>query len=112
MSYTEPPYSNFANFRIGVPRAQLSLVDNKIRKSVYDAVAKMGDLGAIIIDPADMVISAEEREIFRSVFEEALVMGFTHSMNAYLGALIASDIRSVEELAAFNKVSIALEQER
>ncbi len=85
--------------RIGVARAMFGFHD-QVDKLMEDALLVMKDLGAVIVDPADV----ESADKYEDSDFEALLYEFKADINKYLGGL-AGDVpaHSLEELIAFNE---------
>ena len=65
----------------------------------------MKDLGASIVDPADLLMGPSERKQLVETLNARFLMEFPYTMDRYLETLVECKIRSTAELAAFNDVS-------
>jgi amidase len=86
--------------RIGVARKRYFGYSPATDRLVEGAIARMKELGAVIIDPADIATAAE----LDDCEFEVLLYEFKTDLNKYLGALPPSaPVRSLAELIAFNQ---------
>jgi amidase len=86
--------------RIGVARKRYFGYSPATDRLVDAAILKMKDLGAVIIDPADIATAAQ----LDDCEFEVLLYEFKTDLNKYLGALPASvPVRSLADLIAFNE---------
>jgi amidase len=85
--------------RIGVARNMLGTSDQILQ--LFESCLKiMGEMGAEIVDPADL----PNLEAFRATEFEVLLYEFKHGLNAYLSSLgPKAKVHSLEELIRFNK---------
>jgi amidase len=87
--------------RIGVARKLFGFHD-QVDKLMEDAIKVMKDLGAIIVDPADI----ETNDKYEDSDFEALLYEFKADINKYLGALGKSAaVHSLKELIDFNEAN-------
>jgi amidase len=86
--------------RIGVPRESFFSYSPKTDALINQAIERMRELGAEIIDPADIPtikqITASESEM------KVLQWEFKANLNKYLSELASSPVRSLEEIIRFN----------
>ena len=87
--------------RLGVPRAvfyeRLAPAEVPV---IDEALRALGDLGAVLVDPAD-IATAREVADFRS---DVMLYEFKRDLNRYLQGLgDASPVRSIRELIRFNE---------
>ena len=87
--------------RIGIPRETFFGYSPKVDSIINQAIERMRELGAEIIDPADIPtakqIAASEAEMKVLLFE------FKADLNNYLSSLKSSPVRSLEEVIRFNE---------
>jgi len=87
--------------RIGVARGMFGFHD-QVDKLMDDAIKVMKDLGATVIDPADI----ETNDKYEDSDFEALLFEFKADINKYLGALgDGAAVHSLSELIAFNEAN-------
>jgi amidase len=87
--------------RIGVPRETFFGYNPKMDAIINQAIARMRELGAEIIDPSNIPTA---KQITSSHTEmEVLLFEFKADLNAYLSALESSPVRSLEEIIRFNE---------
>jgi amidase len=100
-----PDYTRFldphglAGARIGVARGLFGFHD-RVDKIMEEALAAMKDLGAVLVDPADVATAGryDDAEL------EALCYEFKADLNRYLGGLGKdAAVHSLQELIAFNE---------
>ena len=86
--------------RIGVAREVYFGYSSKADAIINAAIEKMKELGAEIIDPANIPtakqMSSSESELTVLLFE------FKADLNQYLAELVSSPVRTLEEVIAFN----------
>lgn len=87
--------------RIGVARQVYFGYSPEADRIIEEAIQVMRDLGAEIIDPAD-IPTAREIATFEAELE-VLLYEFRHDIDAYLARLIESPVRTLEDLIAFNE---------
>lgn len=87
--------------RIGVARQVYFGYSPEADRIVEQAIQVMRDLGAEIIDPAD-IPTAQEIATFEAELE-VLLYEFRHDIDAYLARLVESPVRTLEDLIAFNE---------
>ena len=100
-------YTTFLDFnglqgaRIGVPRETFFGYSPKVDIIINQAIERMRELGAEIIDPADIPtakqIAASETEMKVLLFE------FKADLNNYLSTLKSSSVHNLEEIIRFNE---------
>lgn len=87
--------------RIGVPREIYFGYSTKADAIAEQAIRKMRELGAEVIDPANIPtakqMSASEAELTVLLYE------FKTDLNRYLSGLASSPVRSLSEVIAFNE---------
>ena len=87
--------------RIGVPRETFFGYSPKVDTIINTVIERMRELGAEIIDPADIPtakqIASSEAEMKVLLFE------FKADLNTYLSTLESSPVRSLEEIIRFNE---------
>jgi amidase len=86
--------------RIGVARAKFFGYSDAADRLAESAIARMKELGAVIVDPADIPNAGryDDSEL------EVLLYEFKAGLNAYLGALPPSaKVRSLADVIAFNE---------
>ncbi|KAH8112419.1 amidase signature enzyme [Phellopilus nigrolimitatus] len=107
--------SALSGARIGVPRRVFlndSITGNDpfVNQVFEEAIQTMKDLGATVVDPADLP-SADEIAVSNN---ETLVteVDFKIQLNAYFAALLEnpSDVRTLADLIAFDNANLALEE--
>jgi amidase len=87
--------------RIGVPRETFFGYSPKVDAVIKQAIAHMRELGAEIIDPADIPTATQ---IAASASEmKVLLFEFKADLNAYLAALESSPVRTLAEIIRFNE---------
>ncbi len=87
--------------RIGVPRETFFGYSSKVDTIINQAIARMRELGAEIIDPAEIPTA---KQIAASTAEmKVMLFEFKAGLNAYLSALESSPVRSLEEIIRFNE---------
>jgi amidase len=92
--------------RIGVARTRYFGYSAAADRLVDRAIADMKDLGAVIVDPADIPTAAK----MDACEIEVLLYEFKADLNAYLAARgAASGVRSLEDVIAFNEKERARE---
>ena len=86
--------------RIGVPRQVYFGYSSKTDAIAYAAIERMKELGAEIIDPADIPtaqqIAASKSELTVLLYE------FKADLNKYLAELVSSPVRTLADIIAFN----------
>jgi amidase len=86
--------------RIGIPRQVYFGYSSKTDAIAHAAIDRMKELGAEIIDPADIPtaqqIAASKSELTVLLFE------FKAGLNRYLAELISSPVRTLADIIAFN----------
>ncbi len=87
--------------RIGVARQVYFGYSPEADRIIEEAIQVMRDLGAEIIDPAD-IPTAREIATFEAELE-VLLYEFRHDIDAYLARLVESPVRTLEDLIAFNE---------
>lgn len=87
--------------RIGIPRQVYFGYSAKVDAVVNAAIGQMRELGAVIVDPAD-IPTAKQMADSRSE-ETVLLFELKADMNAYLADLISSPARTLADLIAFNE---------
>jgi amidase len=87
--------------RIGVARQVYFGYSPEADRIIEQAIQVMRDLGAEIIDPAD-IPTAQEIATFEAELE-VLLYEFRHDIDAYLARLVESPVRTLEDLIAFNE---------
>jgi amidase len=102
----QPDYTQFLDVnglrgaRIGVARETFFGYSSKADALIEDAIKRMRDLGAVIIDPANIPtakqMSQSESELTVLLYE------FKADLNSYLSELTESQVRSLEDVIAFN----------
>jgi amidase len=85
--------------RIGVPRSAYFGYSDKTDAAAEAAIGKMRDLGATIVDPAD-IPSAKQMDEGEMV---VLLHEFKADLNRYLSGLASSKVRSLKDVIAFNE---------
>ncbi|HKT81982.1 MAG TPA: amidase family protein, partial [Vicinamibacterales bacterium] len=88
--------------RIGVARAKFFGYSEAADRLTESAIARMKELGAVIVDPADIPHAGtyDDSEL------EVLLYEFKHDLNAYLGALPPRvKVRSLDDVIAFNEAN-------
>lgn len=87
--------------RIGIARESFFGYSSKSDAITENAIQRMRDLGASIIDPANIPtskqMSSSESEMTVLLYE------FKADLNAYLSELTESQVRTLEDIIAFNK---------
>ncbi len=87
--------------RIGVPRETFFGYSPKVDVIINQAIERIRELGAEIIDPADIPtaqqITASKAEM------KVLLCEFKADLNQYLATLQSSPVRSLEEIIRFNE---------
>ena len=87
--------------RIGVARGMFGFHD-QVDGLMEEAIKVMKDLGAIVVDPADV----ETNDKYEDADFEALLFEFKADLNKYLGALgPKAAVHSLSELVAFNEAN-------
>ncbi len=87
--------------RIGVARGMFGFHD-QVDGLMEEAIKVMKDLGAIVVDPADV----ETNDKYEDADFEALLFEFKAGLNKYLGALgPKAVVHSLSELIAFNEAN-------
>ncbi len=90
-----------AGARIGVARGFFGFHD-QVDKVMEGALAVLKDLGAVLVDPADIATT----RMYENADLEALLYEFKADLNQYLGALGKdAAVHSLQELIAFNKAN-------
>ena len=87
--------------RIGIPRQQYFGYSAKADAIVNAAIERMRELGAEIIDNAD-IATAKQMRSSESEYT-VLLYEFKADLNAYLAELIDSPVRSLADVIAFNE---------
>src|SRR5579885_1647446 len=87
--------------RIGIPRQVYFGYSPKLDAVVNAAIGRMRELGAIIIDPAD-IPTAKQMADSKSE-ETVLLFELKAGLNAYLADLASSPVRTLAEILAFNE---------
>ncbi len=88
--------------RIGVPRETFFGYSPKVDTIINQAIERMRELGAQIIDPADIPTA---KQIITSEAEmKVLLCEFKADLNAYLSTLKSSPVRNLEEIIRFNEL--------
>jgi len=102
-----PDYTKFLDphgltgARIGVARGFFGFHD-RVDKVMEDALAVMKDLGAVLVDPADVATT----RMYDNADLEALLYEFKADLNQYLAALDKdATVHSLQELIEFNEVN-------
>lgn len=103
-------YSDYTRFldphglqgaRIGVPREYFFGYSPKVDAIINQAIERMRELGAVIVDPADIPtikqITSSESEM------KVLLWEFKAGLNKYLSELASSPVRSLAEIIRFNE---------
>ena len=86
--------------RIGVARKRYFGYSPATDRVIDTAIAKLKELGAVIVDPADIATASQ----LEDCEFEVLLYEFKADLNKYLGALPASArVRSLADLIAFNE---------
>jgi amidase len=89
------------SIRIGVARGFFGFHD-QVDKLMEDAIKVMKDIGATVVDPADI----ETNDKYGDSDLEALLHEFKADINKYLGALGKdAEVHSLEELIKFNEAN-------
>jgi amidase len=86
--------------RIGVARQQYFGYSPKADAVVNTAIERMRELGAEIIDNADILTAKQMRDSESEL--TVFFYEFKADLNAYLAELVESPVRSMEEVIAFN----------
>lgn len=87
--------------RIGIPREAFFGYSPKVDTIINWAIERMRELGAEIIDPADIPTA---KQVASSQAEmQVLLFEFKADLNTYLSALESSPVRSLEEVIHFNE---------
>ncbi|KAK4688916.1 amidase, partial [Tremellales sp. Uapishka_1] len=107
--FTHLPHAQFANFRLGVPNQQIDLplsfahgCVTDVRVSLYDAIVKMGNLGAEIVYEANMDLELQDINEMSHLLDLVFNSGFHDDLPVYLEGLEQSDVRSLRDLINFN----------
>lgn len=87
--------------RIGVPRQVYSGYSSKVDAVISEAIERIRQLGAVLIDPAD-IPTAKQMSESRSE-ETVLLFELKADLNAYLAELVGSPVRTLADVIAFNK---------
>jgi amidase len=87
--------------RIGVPRKSYFGYSRKTDVLINAAIEKMRELGAVIVDPAD--IPTSEQMSTTEAENTIMLYEFKAGLNAYLADLQESPVRTLAEIIAFNK---------
>jgi amidase len=87
--------------RIGIPRQVYTGYSPKIDAFFDEVVEQLRQLGAVIIDPAD-IPSAKQMAESKSE-ETVLLFELKADLNAYLADLASSPVRTLAEIIAFNE---------
>jgi amidase len=110
---TFPDYTRFLDrnglqgARLGIPRQVYTGYSPKIDAALQIAIEQLRQLGAVIIDPADI---PHAREMADSKSEEkVLLFELKADLNAYLADLESSPVRTLAEIIAFNEAHAAEE---
>ena len=93
--------------RIGIPRQIYTGYHPKIDAAFHAAVEKMRELGAVIVDPAD--IPTAQRMAESKNEETVLLFELKAGLNAYLADLASSPVRTLADVIAFNEAHTAEE---
>ncbi|HTK11169.1 MAG TPA: amidase [Ktedonobacteraceae bacterium] len=93
--------------RIGVARQTLFGYSPKADAIVDAAIERMKELGAIIVDPAD-IPTAQQIASSRAELT-VLLTEFKADLNSYLAELVSSPVRSLAEIIAFNNEHVEQE---
>ncbi|HEX2691159.1 MAG TPA: amidase [Kofleriaceae bacterium] len=89
-----------AGARLGVPRKGFFGVSRRVDALMTDALAKLKELGAVLVDPADLVAPPE----LGAAELEVLLVELKVYLNQYLGARKAdAHVHSLAEAIAFNQ---------
>jgi len=86
--------------RIGVARETFFGYSSKSDALIEDAIQRMRDLGAIIIDPANIPTAKKMGESESEM--TVLLHEFKADLNNYLSQLTESQVRTLEDVIAFN----------
>lgn len=87
--------------RIGIPRQVYFGYSAKIDAVVNAAIGRMRELGAVIVDPADIPTA---KQMADSKSEETMLLfELKAGLNAYLADLVSSPARTIAEIIAFNE---------
>jgi amidase len=110
---TFPDYTRFLDrhglqgARLGIPRQVYTGYSPKIDAALQSAIEHLRQLGAVVIDPADI---PHAREMADSKSEETvLLFELKADLNAYLADLERSPLRTLAEIIAFNEAHAAEE---
>jgi amidase len=89
--------------RIGVPREIYFGYSSKTDAVANSAIKKIGELGATIVDPAN--IPTAKQMAFSESELTVLLYEFKSDLNRYLSELENSQVRSLAEIIAFNEAN-------
>jgi len=87
--------------RIGVPRQVYTGYHPKVDAAFQAAIERMRELGAVLVDPADIPTAKRMGEASNE--ETVLFYELKADMNAYLADLASSPVRTLADLIAFNE---------
>ena len=96
--------ANLDGWKIGIPRAQLIDVPEQVQQAITWAGERLQTLGATMIDPAEMLLTDDDRKRLVDALNYRFLMEFPYSMDRYLKILSNSKIKTAQELADFNEV--------
>ena len=82
----------------------MKVVPEEISNAISNAARKIAGLGATVIDPADMLLTEEERKELVDTLNYRFLMEFPYSMDHYLKTLVDCKVKTAKELAAYNEV--------
>ncbi len=88
--------------RIGIPSQVYTGYSPKIDVVLHTVIGQLRDLGAVIVDPADIPTAKHMNESKSE--EKVLTYEMKADLNAYLAELISSPVNSLAEIIAFNLV--------
>jgi amidase len=87
--------------RLGVVRSIYFNHSAEVVHAIESAISQLQELGAVVIDPADIPTAEEQRDSDAEM--EVLLYEFKANLNTYLASRPDAQVRTLEELIRFNE---------